>query len=54
MSKKMKKVVLALALVCGFAAFYNASPTEASVNEIEPKPALKPMSIGIGGFTLDR
>lgn len=49
----MKKIVLALALVCGFAV-YTASPTEASIHEIDPKPALKPMSIGIGGFTLDR
>ena len=53
MVKKMKKFVLALALVCSFTVF-TASPSEASIHEIDPGPAFKPMSIGIGGFTLDR
>ncbi|CAM5209257.1 putative protein OS=Ureibacillus acetophenoni OX=614649 GN=SAMN05877842_11548 PE=4 SV=1 [Ureibacillus acetophenoni] len=53
MSKKFKKVVLALALISGFAVF-TASPSEASIYEMDPGPALKPASIGIGGFTLDR
>jgi len=53
MAKKFKKVVLALALVTGF-AFLNASPTGAIANEIDPGPILKTSSIGIGGFTLDR
>ncbi len=51
MSKKMKKVVLALALVSSF-AFLTLNPTDANANQIDPKPALKPFSIG--GFTLDR
>ncbi|HWL24086.1 MAG TPA: hypothetical protein VNR38_10115 [Ureibacillus sp.] len=50
---KLKKVVLTLALICGFAVF-TASPSEASINEIDPGPIFKTSSIGIGGFTLDR
>ncbi len=38
MFKKMKKVVLALALVSCFAISLN--PTDANANQIDPKPAL--------------
>ena len=51
MAKKVKKLVLALALVSGFTIF-TASPSEASIWEIDPGPIVKPMSTG--GYTLDR
>ena len=50
MAKKMKKLVLTLALVSGF-TFLSASPSDASSREIDPGPIVKPMSVG--GYTLD-
>lgn len=51
MSKKMKKVVLALAFVSCF-AFLSPNTAGANANQIDPKPALKTFSAG--GYTFDR